>query len=125
MPVNTIQFITRADKNCSFNLYGEREKFKELAPDDNFDVKDIEGILNWSADITTSQQGIYGIDLSGKIEQISFTLVIWGEDEDDERPMTIDTKEFKVVFEIEFTEYRQLVPSSVDIDLRTKIITVS
>jgi hypothetical protein len=111
-------------KNCEFTI-NNIQKLNQALADGNFDIEDIDATLIYQVEITPGQVGISDVVLSGRMQGIAATLKIWGDEEDSYKPVSFDTSQYDVQFDLDFNEYKQLIPTEVEIDVITKIIRVS
>ena len=95
--------------------------------DENFDINDIQCEISWGVEIAANNYGITDFIIHGKAGRLSFEVVIWQDNSEDEIPKTvsIDASNFEVKFDLEFNDFKQLSPSNVDIDLLSKTIQIS
>lgn len=113
-------------KTCAFEIYGYR-KYAKFSEDINFDINDVYGIFAWHTEIAANNVGITDVILTGNMQSVSFTVTQWEDNPEDEVPQSveIDTSNYEVEFDLDFSEWKTLQPSQIDIDIIAKKITVS
>lgn len=90
----------------------------------NFDISESEFTVNWELDVDARNWGIKHIGIVIKKIHGTFTVNIWGDDEDVPHYVDFNAEEWGFEIKTELEMKDTIVPSAIEINFKDKTVTI-